>query len=267
MRIAFSYSIRLIIIILLTILTQIGGIIYLFTLLLGWKLKVRRGSKVAIFITLYCCVTFVVVPRVAKQFGRERLVECQNGIYAHWYTALMNRNYVVPTMNRYLSEVATLLSEKDSAISMLYLDGGFPFCNGFPLLPHLSHNDGRKLDLALVYEDRHGDIICKTKSNSGYGVFEEPMNGEIDQTTRCKKTGHVRYDYSRYFSFGKINDNLLFSAKGNRTLIECLISVPNLQKLFIEPHLKQRVGLVHPKIRFHGCRAVRHDDHIHIQVK
>ena len=32
----------------------------------------------------------------------------------------------------------------------LALDGGFPFLDGFPLLPRLSHDDGRKLDLAFL---------------------------------------------------------------------------------------------------------------------
>ncbi|MFT5619364.1 MAG: hypothetical protein ACI85I_002607, partial [Arenicella sp.] len=38
-------------------------------------------------------------------------------------------------------------------------------------------------------------------------------------------------------------------------------------KVFIEPHLKTRLGLEnYSKIRFHGCQAVRHDDHIHVQL-
>ena len=40
-----------------------------------------------------------------------------------------------------------------------------------------------------------------------------------------------------------------------------------ISKIFIEPHLKKRMNLKNPKIRFHGCRAVRHDDHIHLQIK
>lgn len=38
-------------------------------------------------------------------------------------------------------------------------------------------------------------------------------------------------------------------------------------KLFLEPHLKSRWRLgAYDKIRFHGCKAVRHDDHLHIQL-
>ena len=40
----------------------------------------------------------------------------------------------------------------------------------------------------------------------------------------------------------------------------------NTHKIFIEPHLKQRLGIKNQKVRFHGCGAVRHDDHIHLQI-
>ena len=40
-----------------------------------------------------------------------------------------------------------------------------------------------------------------------------------------------------------------------------------IKKIFIEPHLKTRWGLKnYQKIRYHGCHAVRHDDHIHVQL-
>lgn len=41
---------------------------------------------------------------------------------------------------------------------------------------------------------------------------------------------------------------------------------PVIGKLFIEPHLKTRLKLTSNKIRFHGCQAVRHDDHMHVQM-
>jgi len=38
-------------------------------------------------------------------------------------------------------------------------------------------------------------------------------------------------------------------------------------KIFIEPHLVKRLKLASNKIRFQGCRAVRHDDHLHVQLR
>jgi murein endopeptidase len=54
---------------------------------------------------------------------------------------------------------------------------------------------------------------------------------------------------------------------GTKLLVEVLLKFDNMEKIFIEPHLKSRLGLTNSKIRYHGCGAVRHDDHIHIQVK
>ena len=49
-------------------------------------------------------------------------------------------------------------------------------------------------------------------------------------------------------------------------VLEILTADPRIQKVFVEPHLLERFGLSDPKIRFQGCRAARHDDHIHLQV-
>ncbi|WEX89606.1 hypothetical protein PZN02_003519 [Sinorhizobium garamanticum] len=40
-----------------------------------------------------------------------------------------------------------------------------------------------------------------------------------------------------------------------------------LEKVFIEPHVKNALGITDGHVRFQGCRAARHDDHIHIQVE
>ena len=38
-------------------------------------------------------------------------------------------------------------------------------------------------------------------------------------------------------------------------------------KVFVEPHLAQRLNVSGSVIRFQGCRAARHDDHIHVQLR
>ena len=39
-------------------------------------------------------------------------------------------------------------------------------------------------------------------------------------------------------------------------------------KILLEPHLAHRLGVEgRPNIRFQGCRAARHDDHIHVQIR
>ncbi len=139
--------------------------------------------------------------------------------------------------------------------------------NKFPLPPHLSHNDGKKLDLSLVYETPEGKITNDKKSISGYGVFVEPTSKEFNQTKYCKDAGYFQYDFSKYLTFGIINSELKFSVKGTKLLMTSILNQPQIGKIFIEKHLKNRMNFTHLKIRFHGCGAVRHDDHIHIQLK
>jgi hypothetical protein len=59
----------------------------------------------------------------------------------------------------------------------------------------------------------------------------------------------------------------MFSENATKQLILEIVKEKNVSKLFIEPHLKHRMGLFNSKIRYHGCQAVRHDDHIHFQIK
>ncbi len=202
---------------------------------------------------------------MAKLFGRERLVVSNNIRPASLITVIFNRNYVKPEMNALL-ESASLELEK-SHISISFLDAGFPFIQGFPLLPHLSHSDGKKLDISFIYNDQLGNTSKKTPSLTGYGVFEEPLSVEFNQINDCKSRGFFQYDFSKYLTFGIKNKDLVFSEKKTKILIEQILQNDILKKLFIEPHLKQRLKLKDERVRFHGCNAVRHDDHIHIEIK
>ncbi|MGL5011317.1 MAG: hypothetical protein ACRC6I_15670, partial [Paracoccaceae bacterium] len=49
-------------------------------------------------------------------------------------------------------------------------------------------------------------------------------------------------------------------------LVTQLTQDSRVAKIFVEPPLATRLSLAHPKIRFQGCRAARHDDHLHIQL-
>ena len=58
-----------------------------------------------------------------------------------------------------------------------------------------------------------------------------------------------------------------FDEERTKALVLLFAANQSIGKIFIEPHLKQRLHLTSNKIRFHGCRAVRHDDHLHVQLK
>ncbi len=254
-------------IVLLTALTQIGGIVYAISWLINrmWKRQFRFKFLI-LFIALYTLMVSVVVPLIVPLGGREKVVKRGNIEPAGFAGVLLNRNYVSPNLNSYLIEVAHHLEKINPQVKLRYLDACFPFWDGFPLLPHLSHNDGNKIDLSLVYEDANGIIVNKSKSNTGYGIFVEPTIDEINQSQQCIKKGFWQYDFPQYLTLGSKNEDLVFSQKGTSDLMRALLSSSKLQKIFIEPHLKLRIGIQDSRIRFQGCHSVRHDDHIHLQV-
>lgn len=257
----------ILIFLLLTVITQIGGLAFLISLVLVRnKSKFYLLKRIVIFLIIYVLSVFWLVPYLAKLSGREKIIESEFISPAFALTKWFNRNYVRPELNALLADVSQKANKKYPGVKLVYLDANFPFFDGFPLLPHLSHNDGRKLDLSFLYSDSNGKMVNDKLSVSGYGVFEEPLPSEQNTTTICKNKGYWQYDYPKWMTFGQSKKDLKFSVEANRFLLNELLKHPNLQKLFIEPHLVKRLQLSHPKIRFHGCKAVRHDDHIHIQV-
>lgn len=266
MKKAFKILVYTVIFLLLTIITQIGGLVLILSVVINkiWE-RHWRMKRLITFLALYLLATYLIVPAIAPLFGREKLEETDHIKAVTFMTAFLNRNYVKPELNTLLLE--TEMQLKGTNIQISYLDANFPFIDNFPLLPHLSHNDGEKLDLSLVYDNAEGQVSQKQKSISGYGVFEDPLQNETNQIKKCLEDGYFQYDSPKYMTFGSINSDLTFSVDGTKSLILALLKNKTLGKLFIEPHLKQRLGLTDERVRYHGCRSVRHDDHIHIQLK
>jgi len=266
LRKVLKILVKTLVFILLTILTQTGGIVLIISEIISHNVKWNNKLKSTyFFIIAYLFGTFIINPFIVPFFGREPIKNSDKIQSGSFITVLFNRNYVRPEFNILLSNVEQNLEHTDIIIN--YLDANFPFIDGFPLLPHLSHNDGKKLDISLIYESKDGVIGDKLKSNSGYGVFVEPMGNEVNQTINCIEKGYFQYDYPKYLTFGTKNSELKFSEKGTKKLIDSFLKEDKLGKLFIEPHLKTRLQINDSRVRFHGCKAVRHDDHIHLQLK
>jgi hypothetical protein len=99
----------------------------------------------------------------------------------------------------------------------------------------------------------------------GYGYSEEPRNGEYDQIRECEEKGYWQYSLMNKFVFD--NKSYQFDEQANKDLIRQIVKDKRTGKIFLEPHLKKRLGFgKNNKVRYHGCKAVRHDDHIHIQL-
>lgn len=249
----------------LTAISQIGGLVLLISFWVSNKLKWKvKYKNVLVFMALYIVCTYLLVPPVARTFGREKIKVTVNVKPTFILTNILNRNYVSPELNSVLKKTEAKL--KGTGIQIKYLDANFPFINEFPLLPHLSHDDGRKLDVRLIYLDDEGAISNKKKSVSGYGVFEGPRKGEIDQPRICFNSKYYQYDYPKYLTLGSINKELAYSNRHTRILIQAFLSNREVSAVFVEPHLRARLNINDGRMGYHGCYAVRHDDHVHIQI-
>ena len=261
---------------LLTVLTQVGGILLILSYPIFGIIKkrvdktvLRRLFYLASFSIIYFFFTFFIIPPIAKHFGRVPLPLYNSTIKPlNVMTCILNRHYVRPKLKNNITSVANKISKKHPNTIISYLDANFPFYNGFPLLPHLSHNDGKKVDIAFLYKNKTGKEINNTApSFMGYGVYEEPKKGEYNMPQNCKDKGFWQYDILQKFVPQWNKDKMIFDEKRTKDLIKLFTKEPTTSKIFIEPHLKTRMKLQNNKIRFHGCRAVRHDDHIHLQIK
>jgi hypothetical protein len=266
--------------VLLTLLTQVGGLVLLVCIpFYNWvKPKImqkyyRRGIVVLVYALLYGFVSFVVVPPLAENYGRVPMPYYHDSPFVkphNFITVLANRHYVTPSMKQITEGVAEKVAErfKDS-VSIRYLDAGFPFWDGFPLVPHLTHNDGRKLDIAFYYtQNIDNQPINDSPSWLGYGVSEEPRAGEENQPEFCREKGEWQYSFMRRYIIPQYwKSDFRFDAKKTAEMLRLFTANSRVRFVLIEPHLKTRLGFqTNNKVRIPPCHAVRHDDHIHVVV-
>ncbi len=261
----------------LTAVTQVGGIVFLISLtthrMINTRIKSRAARvsvKVVSFLVLYLAFCLVIVPFTAKPFGRVRLpiTETNHLQPLSVWTCLLNRNYVRPELQQAAFKVADRMNKKYPGTIVNYLDANFPFINKFPLPPHLSHNDGKKLDLAFQYIDmKTGEQTNECPSIIGYGICEEPKPNEVNRPEDCEKKGYWQYSILQQIVPQGNKKDFVFDHQRTKTFVNYFADESAIGKILIEPHLKERLGLNIDKIRLHGCQAVRHDDHIHVQMR
>ncbi|MFC5738068.1 hypothetical protein [Sinirhodobacter huangdaonensis] len=234
----------------LTALTQLGGLAWLASRLFRRKLLAFAGLYLALWLGALV---------LAPQFGRVPIACHGNGplVMRSWVFCLANRNYVAPELKAAVEDMAAATAATYPGTVTLALDGNFPFLNGFPLLPHLSHNDGRKLDLALYYADHGRYLPGRTRSPLGYFAFEPGPN------TCPPRFPTLRWDLAWLQPLWRA-----YAPDPERMhlALRLLARDPRIGKIFLEPHLAAKFGAGVTKIRFQGCAAARHDDHIHIQL-
>ncbi|MEM9796870.1 MAG: hypothetical protein AAF919_10285 [Pseudomonadota bacterium] len=242
MRIATHLAIALV----LTIVTQIGGLTWLLSRCAPrWRLAVFAGLYGAASIAALWLAPLagrVAMPCLGEAALRAPMVFC-----------LLNRTYVTPDLAALLTDLSAEMTRHAPGTRTVMLDGGFPFIDGFPLLPHLSHDNGRQADLAFWYGDGTGAL----RSPLGYFAFED---GPTDCAPRWPS---LRWNLA---PLQPLWPDIPLNADLTRHATAWLLADPRTARIFLEPHLQARLGLDHPKLRFQGCAAARHDDHIHLDI-
>ena len=249
----------------LTALTQIGGLALLPAVLLE---RLGKGRAVLAFALGYAAL-FPAVAVIAPWTGRVRLpcleseVEAAGGLRpATLWTCALHRSYATPVAREELGRLAAAMRDRFPGTETRYLDAGFPFGDGFPLVPHLSHDDGRKVDLALF---RSGPAAVPrgdpARGPLGYFAYEPPRAGEPAPCRGVRSWLRWDLDALQPFVYRPLD------AERTRAGVEWLAARERVARMFLEPHLKERLGLESSKVRFQGCQAARHDDHLHVEFR
>jgi hypothetical protein len=263
----------------LTALTQLGGVIFLASLALAWFLR-RTGSTkaMAVFVGIVLFLAGVplanlfIAPALATLSGRVALpCEMSAGkpyaALSRVYCAL-GRNYVRPEVQAMLEAMGRDLGRDDPGLVVATLDANFPVLDGFPLPPHLSHDDGRRIDLAYFYTDAAGNpLSLAAPSILGYWGFEEPPTPADAACTDKTRWLTFHWDMNWFQVF--VRKDLRLDEERTAAMLRWLVEKGpehGVTKILLEPHMVKRLGVTSPLIRFQGCRAARHDDHIHVEV-
>ncbi len=237
-------------ILVLTLLTQIGG--------LAWLCALAFRRKRVAFGLLYLGLWGLTIA-IAPAFGRTPLSCWHEGPLQMkaWVFCLANRNYMAPELHAALEDTAERLIASYPDARVQVLDANFPFWTGFPLLPHLSHDDGEKVDLAFFYQTDGTPAGTRTPSPVGYFAFEP---GPTDCPAAWLT---LRWNMSW---LQPLWPEMTLDEARTARLVALLAQDERISKILLEPHLKARFGIQSDKVRFQGCRAARHDDHIHVQL-
>jgi hypothetical protein len=234
----------------LTVLTQLGG--------LAWLVALRFRRRLAVFVLAYAALwgaaqlAAPLLGRVPVPCGGE-VLRAQSWVYC----ALM-RNFVTPELLTVAENAAAAVAAEYPGTVTLVLDGGFPFLDGMPLVPHLSHDDGEKLDFAFYYADAGGYVAGRTASHLGYFAF---LRFGPEACPPVWMT--LRWEMAW---FRPLLRDLALEPLRTRALIAALLADPRVGKVFVEPPVAEALWLSDGKLRFQGCRAARHDDHVHVQL-
>ena len=264
----------------LTGFTQVGGLIYLVgrwgshaaARRFGFGAVGRWLATAAGFCALYLAVSLFVLPPVATALGRPPLpcstTANKRVVPLNRLVCVLNRHYASPRVHDLLAKLSEHLNAKYPGTVVAYLDANFALVDGFPMPPHLSHDDGDKIDLAFFYQNRQGRYQPASASSPlGYWGFEEPRPGDPAPCAQRSDLATLRWDMAFFKPLlAPLRLDEERTAEMLRWLTDNSVAL-SLEMMLLEPHLKTRFKLESERVRFQGCRPARHDDHVHIAVR
>lgn len=212
--------------------------------------------------------TSVLLPALARRFGRVPLpavATAQDPLGPRsLLTVAAGRHYVVPAAREALLAAARRTAAAHPGAVLRYLDAGFAL-PGWPMVPHLSHGDGRKVDLAFLYADPAGTPVDAAPSPLGYGAHALPegpaeARAFAARDAACAGRGARRWD----LGWLALRPGLTLDRPRTRAALRSLAAEPAVQLLLLEPTL--HAALAAPKLRANPCTVARHDDHVHVAV-
>ena len=258
----------------LTVLTQIGGA----ALWPAWGLVFRstggrrgfkrRALRFGALSSVYLTFTLAIVPPVAELTGRTRLpifatTKSPIGPLSVFYP-LLNRTYVRPHTHEAFVHASMAAAHQHPGMVIRYLDAGFPFPIT-PLLPHLSHRDGQRIDVAFQFQ-RDGRYVDRALSPIGYFgyVKESGVRRECDGV--LKRIGPLQLDLRWDFEWIQPAwPDLQLDVQKNRAVFAELAKDPRVCSILLEPTLHERLAA--RKLRSNPCTVARHDDHFHVTIR
>ena len=279
MRRIFGIFSKVILFFLLTVLSQIGGLIFLLWIITFHRIKpnivnlwIRRMTNVFGFITFYLLFVIAIIPALAQLQDRAPLPMSKSGnlVPVTFWNVLLFRNYIIKSGKEKMVKIADEFAQKHPGLKVKYMDCNYPFNFNFiknkntwilkGLLPHKTHV-GDVADIALIFNDKNGQPSNQTRTFFGYGGSEEPGPHEFNRPQMCDKKN---WQYS--FMYRNIpKKDIHMNGPLTRDLI-LLFRKYAYSTIFIETHLQQRLKLK-GSYGCAKCKGVRHDDHFHVKFE
>jgi hypothetical protein len=177
---------------------------------------------------------------------------------AHSRYCRQDRNWATPKAQAVMRDLADHVTKAHPGSVVHYMEASWP-SGKRPMPPHLSHGDGREIDLALFYETTDATPLPRPPTSSGYYAFEPRRRSDADPCAGRTRPGDNRDPPA--------NRSWRLDEARTKTLIRALLEDRRVRRLLLEPHLKTRLGFANEaRIRFPGCNTLRHDGHVHVDV-